>query len=130
MGCGASRADRKLAAEINRIIDDELEQDREKAKKEIKLLLLGAGESGKSTIVKQMRIIHGNGYSHKECNNSNDKRSRDEKRDQEGKQIHRFSRFFSSDEKGMTWLPAGRRLLYQSFANLSLNYRCGLVSYR
>ena len=67
MGCGASRADRKLAAEINRIIDDELEQDREKAKKEIKLLLLGAGESGKSTIVKQMRIIHGNGYSREEC---------------------------------------------------------------
>ena len=67
MGCGASRADRKLAAEINRMIDDELEQDREKAKKEIKLLLLGAGESGKSTIVKQMRIIHGNGYSREEC---------------------------------------------------------------
>ena len=57
MGCGASRADRKLAAEINRMIDDELEQDREKAKKEIKLLLLGAGESGKSTIVKHISFL-------------------------------------------------------------------------
>ena len=34
----------------------------------VKLLLLGAGESGKSTFVKQMKIIHGDGYSIGELN--------------------------------------------------------------
>lgn len=35
-------------------------------RKECILLLLGSGESGKSTIVKQMKIIHQNGYSREE----------------------------------------------------------------
>ena len=34
----------------------------------VKLLLLGTGESGKSTFVKQMKIIHGDGYSIHELN--------------------------------------------------------------
>lgn len=36
------------------------------AAKEVRILLLGSGESGKSTIIKQMKIIHQNGYSREE----------------------------------------------------------------
>ncbi|KAG7280598.1 hypothetical protein CRUP_028324 [Coryphaenoides rupestris] len=49
------------------MIDRNLREDGEKAAREVKLLLLGAGESGKSTIVKQMKIIHEDGYSEDEC---------------------------------------------------------------
>ncbi|KAM4721316.1 guanine nucleotide-binding protein G(i) subunit alpha-2 [Rhinophrynus dorsalis] len=66
MGCTASSED-KAAAERSKIIDKNLREDGEKAAREVKLLLLGAGESGKSTIVKQMKIIHEDGYSEEEC---------------------------------------------------------------
>ncbi|KAG9308579.1 heterotrimeric G protein alpha subunit [Chiua virens] len=47
-------------------IDRQLEEDSRKLRKECKILLLGSGESGKSTIVKQMKIIHQNGFTHEE----------------------------------------------------------------
>ncbi|KAM6503012.1 heterotrimeric G-protein alpha subunit, GPA3-like protein [Amanita muscaria] len=47
-------------------IDKQLEEDHKKYKRECKILLLGSGESGKSTIVKQMKIIHQNGFSPEE----------------------------------------------------------------
>lgn len=47
-------------------IDKGLEQDSKKMRRELKILLLGAGESGKSTIVKQMKIIHQNGFTTEE----------------------------------------------------------------
>jgi len=47
-------------------IDRQIEEDSRKYRKECKILLLGSGESGKSTIVKQMKIIHQNGYTRDE----------------------------------------------------------------
>ncbi|KIY52844.1 heterotrimeric G-protein alpha subunit, GPA3-like protein [Fistulina hepatica ATCC 64428] len=44
-------------------IDKAIDEDFKKFKKECKILLLGSGESGKSTIVKQMKIIHQDGFS-------------------------------------------------------------------
>ncbi|KAH8985522.1 G-protein alpha subunit [Lactarius akahatsu] len=48
------------------MIDRQIEEDSKKYKRECKILLLGSGESGKSTIVKQMKIIHQNGYTPEE----------------------------------------------------------------
>ncbi|WFD03930.1 Guanine nucleotide-binding protein alpha-2 subunit [Malassezia obtusa] len=49
---------RQKSLEIDRRIDEEGRRGRS----EYKILLLGSGESGKSTIVKQMKIIHQNGF--------------------------------------------------------------------
>ncbi|XP_060936342.1 guanine nucleotide-binding protein subunit alpha-14-like [Limanda limanda] len=48
---------------IHRAIEQQLRRDKRESHREFKLLLLGTGESGKSTFIKQMRIIHGSGYS-------------------------------------------------------------------
>lgn len=40
-------------------IDKMIEKDKHSFRRQVKLLLLGAGESGKSTFLKQMKIIHG-----------------------------------------------------------------------
>ncbi|ROW13192.1 hypothetical protein VPNG_04815 [Cytospora leucostoma] len=50
-------------------IDKDLEEDSKRLRRECKILLLGSGESGKSTIVKQMKIIHLKGYSDDELYN-------------------------------------------------------------
>jgi len=68
MGCTASALDGvdKNAIERSKALDRQLKFDGERAAREVKLLLLGAGESGKSTIVKQMTIIHKSGYNDEE----------------------------------------------------------------
>jgi len=67
MGCAVSTTADREALEKSKKIDRDLRMEGEKFAREVKLLLLGAGESGKSTIVKQMKIIHERGYSQDEC---------------------------------------------------------------
>jgi len=80
--CSQHNDQEKEAAHRSAQIDRQIEQDGKKLKKECKILLLGASalslslfsgtylgnlgssESGKSTIVKQMRIIHQDGFSY------------------------------------------------------------------
>uniref|UniRef100_A0A8C8FBH9 Uncharacterized protein n=1 Tax=Oncorhynchus tshawytscha TaxID=74940 RepID=A0A8C8FBH9_ONCTS len=62
MGCTLS-AEERAALDRSKAIEKNLKEDGVTAAKDVKLLLLGAGESGKSTIVKQMKIIHEDGFS-------------------------------------------------------------------
>lgn len=77
------REDWRQQRDVSREIDAQLRAERKAQRNHVKLLLLGwqmiivreklllsllvslkgSGESGKSTFVKQMRIIHGRGYS-------------------------------------------------------------------
>ncbi|KAH8548413.1 guanine nucleotide-binding protein subunit alpha [Umbelopsis sp. PMI_123] len=65
MGCCQSTFDREGKSR-NDQIEDQIRRDKVNLKNEIKMLLLGAGESGKSTILKQMKLIHDGGYSEDE----------------------------------------------------------------
>jgi guanine nucleotide-binding protein subunit alpha len=66
MGCVQSTGIDDEAKARNDEIESQLKRDRMMAKNEIKMLLLGAGESGKSTVLKQMKLIHHGGYNDSE----------------------------------------------------------------
>ncbi|CAO3610919.1 unnamed protein product [Cunninghamella blakesleeana] len=57
MGISQSSASRK-----NKVINKQIKKDEKLMNREVKILLLGAGDSGKSTVLKQMRLIHTAGF--------------------------------------------------------------------
>ncbi|KAI0225965.1 guanine nucleotide-binding protein subunit alpha [Massospora cicadina] len=66
MGCIASKPkgpEEQASAKIDQMLRTEKLENQE-----LKILLLGAGESGKSTIVKQMKLLHGGGFRADEVN--------------------------------------------------------------
>lgn len=68
MGCGASvpvddEADEYVKSKLlNDAIEQKLLFNKAGQKNEMKLLLLGAGESGKSTVLKQLKLLHKGGF--------------------------------------------------------------------
>ena len=66
-GCASSTSRNREAKLLSDKIDRQLQASAKEST--VKLLLLGTGDSGKSTFVKQMKIIHGDGYSIHELNN-------------------------------------------------------------
>ncbi|KAI9271313.1 G-alpha protein [Sporodiniella umbellata] len=68
MGCCLS-LEQAEGKQRSKEIETQIKRDRINLRKEIKMLLLGAGESGKSTILKQMKLIHDGGYTPEEREN-------------------------------------------------------------
>ena len=64
MGCSVTKVDPLVAS--NREIDKRIKQEKSLREREMKILMLGTAGSGKSTILKQMRIIHLGGFSEDE----------------------------------------------------------------
>merc|ERR1719410_2235167 len=64
MGCCGMKGDKEEADDekrmrkTNKEIEKQIQKDKQVYRATHRLLLLGAGESGKSTLVKQMRILH------------------------------------------------------------------------
>ncbi|XP_073792709.1 guanine nucleotide binding protein (G protein), alpha 15 (Gq class), tandem duplicate 4 isoform X1 [Danio rerio] len=63
--CCLSKNKRNAIAK-NKEIDLDFIEQRKRERREIKLLVLGSAESGKSTLLKQIKMSHGNGYSEDE----------------------------------------------------------------
>lgn len=63
-GAPENKAERKQNAAIDRM----MKKDKDKETRKMKLLILGTGESGKSTFVKQLRNLYGRKYTEQEIN--------------------------------------------------------------
>ncbi|KAF5297898.1 hypothetical protein FQA39_LY11883 [Lamprigera yunnana] len=64
MLCGGKGTDENK--KISRSIDNELKSEKKNLNNIQQILLLGTGESGKTTIIKQMKILHINGFTEQE----------------------------------------------------------------
>jgi len=62
MACCTKVPVNPVDAAASRKIEADIKNERRKLEYEVKLLLLGAGESGKSTFAKQMKILHMSGF--------------------------------------------------------------------
>ncbi len=57
---------RRERRRIHEQIEKDLRAEEKRRQREHRILLLGCGEAGKSTFIKQMRIIHSDGFSQEE----------------------------------------------------------------
>jgi len=63
MSCGRKKTQEELEADKqSKKIDETIKKDKKQGREKYKLLLLGTGDAGKSTFLKQMQIIHKGGF--------------------------------------------------------------------
>ncbi|KAG8889896.1 guanine nucleotide-binding protein subunit alpha, partial [Tulasnella sp. 403] len=66
MGCTSSQPVDREARAKTKEIDAQIKKDKAQARKHVNILLLGAGESGKSTVLKQMKLMFDGEYNDQE----------------------------------------------------------------
>ncbi|KAJ3446713.1 guanine nucleotide-binding protein g(o) subunit alpha [Anaeramoeba flamelloides] len=63
-GSKQSKKKNNAKKQKNAQIEEELEMEKEEVRNQVKILVLGTGESGKSTFIKQLLILHKGGFTH------------------------------------------------------------------